>query len=63
MTEEFPEMMPCKHLDFEARDEDEVGWATCRTCGTHIRIHEAFNNLQKAVYAEYLRLSMKEKET
>lgn len=53
---ELPEgqTLPCKHLNFVLLDEDEVGTCTCRACGTHLCVAEAFNNLQSAVYAEYV---------
>jgi len=45
--------VPCKHLNFELRPEDDVGTCTCRDCGVHLYVAEAFNNLQHAVFAQY----------
>lgn len=52
----MPETEVCKHLDFQLFPDDEMGWCTCLVCGTHLRVFDAFNNLQKAVFDQFLEL-------
>jgi hypothetical protein len=56
MSDTAKPALPCKHLNFELRPEDDMGLCTCIDCGMHLLLTKAFNGLQREMFNTYREL-------